>query len=122
MVKDLPAMQETRVGFLGQEDPLKKEMATHSSILAGKFRGQRILSGHTPWGRKRVGHDRMTEHACAVRFSLVGMLNRGDTNSCDSPHVNRNTSLKYELLEKIRDKKGLKHIMFSLCKKVSWRF
>ena len=34
MVKRLPAMQETRVRFLGQEDPLEKEMAIHSSILA----------------------------------------------------------------------------------------
>ena len=34
IVKHLPAMQETRVQPLGQEDPLKKEMATHSSILA----------------------------------------------------------------------------------------
>ena len=33
-VKNLPAMQETRVRFLGQEDPLEKEMATHFSILA----------------------------------------------------------------------------------------
>ena len=34
MVKNLPAMQETQVQSLDQEDPLKKEMATHSSILA----------------------------------------------------------------------------------------
>ena len=34
MVKSLPAMQETWVQFLGQEDTLEKEMATHSSILA----------------------------------------------------------------------------------------
>ena len=33
MVKNLPAMQETRVRFLGQEDPLEKEMAAHFSIL-----------------------------------------------------------------------------------------
>ena len=38
-VKNLPAMQETRVQFLGGKDPLKKEMATHSSILAWR----------TPW-------------------------------------------------------------------------
>ena len=38
-VKNLPATQETWVQFLGQEDPLGKEMATHSSILAWK----------TPW-------------------------------------------------------------------------
>ena len=35
MVNNLPAMQETLVQFLGQEDLLEKEMATHSSILAG---------------------------------------------------------------------------------------
>ena len=34
MVKNLPAMQETQVQSLGQEDPLEKEMATHSSIFA----------------------------------------------------------------------------------------
>ena len=37
MVKNLPAMQETRVGSLGWEDPLEEEMATHSSILAWKI-------------------------------------------------------------------------------------
>ena len=36
-VKNLPAMQETEVQFLGQEDPLEKEMATHSSILAWRI-------------------------------------------------------------------------------------
>ena len=37
MVKNLPAMQETQVSSLGQEDPLEKGMVTHSSILAGKI-------------------------------------------------------------------------------------
>ena len=37
MVKNPPAMQETWVGFLGQEDPLEKEMATYSSILAWRI-------------------------------------------------------------------------------------
>ena len=36
-VKSLPAMQETQVQFLDQEDPLEKEMATHSSILAWRI-------------------------------------------------------------------------------------
>ena len=47
-VENLPAMQETqgmRVQLLGWEDPLKEEMATHSSILAGKSHGQRSLAG-----------------------------------------------------------------------------
>ena len=37
MVKNLPAMQEARVGSLGQEEPLQNEMATHSSILAWRI-------------------------------------------------------------------------------------
>ena len=37
MVKTLPAMQETQVQSLGQEDPLEKDMATHSSILAWRI-------------------------------------------------------------------------------------
>ena len=37
MVKNLPAMQETWIRFLSQEDPLEKEMATHSSILAWRI-------------------------------------------------------------------------------------
>ena len=36
-VKNLPAMQETRVWFLGREDPLEKETATHSNILAWRI-------------------------------------------------------------------------------------
>ena len=52
MVKNLPAMQETWVQSLGWEDPLEKGMATHSSILAGEFHGQRSLVGYSPWGSK----------------------------------------------------------------------
>ena len=52
MVKKLPAMQETWVQSLGWEDPLEKGMATHSSILAGEFHGQRSLVGYSPWGSK----------------------------------------------------------------------
>ena len=37
MVKNLPAMQETQVGFLGRKDPLEKGMAIHSSILAWRI-------------------------------------------------------------------------------------
>ena len=54
MVKHLPAMQETWVQSLGQEDPLEKEMATHSSILAWEFHGQRSLAAYSPWGHKEL--------------------------------------------------------------------
>ena len=45
-------MQEIGVQSLGREDPLEEGVATHSSILAGKFHGQRSLAGYTPWGHK----------------------------------------------------------------------
>ena len=45
--KNLPAMQETRVQTLGGEDPLDKEMATHSSVLAWRIHGQKSLAGYS---------------------------------------------------------------------------
>ena len=45
MVKNLPAMQETQVGSLGQKDPLEKEMATHSGILAWRITWKVELDG-----------------------------------------------------------------------------
>ena len=61
LVKTLPIRQETQVRFLGWEDPLEEEMATHSSILAWRI----------PWteepgrlhGVTRVGHDLVTKPA-----------------------------------------------------------
>ena len=55
VVKNLSAMKETWVRSLGQEDPLEKEMATHSSILASRVHGQRSLVGYSPWGYKELG-------------------------------------------------------------------
>ena len=45
-------MQEMQEASLGWEDPLEEEMATHSSILAGKSHGQRSLVGYSPCGHK----------------------------------------------------------------------
>jgi len=52
LIKNLLAMQETQVRSLGQKDPLEKEMATHSSILAWRIHGQRSLASYSPWGPK----------------------------------------------------------------------
>ena len=52
IVKNLPAMLETQVQSLGWEDLLEKEVATHTSILAWKFHGQRSLASYSPWGHK----------------------------------------------------------------------
>ena len=52
MVKNLPAVRETQVQSLGRKDPLEKEMATHSSILAWKIPWTEEPVGYSPWGRK----------------------------------------------------------------------
>ena len=53
MVKNLPAMQETQVPSLGQEDPLEKGMATHSSILAWRIPCTEESGGlYSPWDHK----------------------------------------------------------------------
>ena len=52
MVKRLPAMRETQVRVLGQEDTLEKEMAIHSALLPGESHRQRSLVGYSPWGHK----------------------------------------------------------------------
>ena len=57
MVKCLPAMQETRVRFLGQEDPLEKEMATQSSTLAWRIPWTEEPSGLPSMESQRVIHD-----------------------------------------------------------------
>ena len=46
------AMQEAQFRSLDGDDPLEKEMATHSSILACEILAQRNLVGYSPWGRK----------------------------------------------------------------------
>ena len=46
-----------QVRSLSQEDPLEKEMATHSSIRAWEIPLTGSLVGYTPWGLQRVGHD-----------------------------------------------------------------
>ena len=57
MVKNLPAMQETQVQSLGQEDPLEEEMATHSSILAWRIPWTEKPGGLQSMGSRTVGHD-----------------------------------------------------------------
>ena len=57
MVKNLPAMQETGVQSLGQEDPLEKGMATHSSILAWEIPWTEEPGRLQSIGSQRVGHD-----------------------------------------------------------------
>ena len=56
-LKRLPGMQETWVRSLGQEDPLEKEMATHSSTLAWRIPWREESGRLQSMGSQRVGHD-----------------------------------------------------------------
>ena len=57
LVKNLPAVQKTLLQFLGQEDPLEKGKATHSSILAWRIPWMEEPGRLQCMGSQRVGHD-----------------------------------------------------------------
>ena len=67
MVKNLPAIQETRVWSLGQEDPLENGMATHSSILAWRILWTEESGRLQSMGLQRVRHDLVTNSS--LRFT-----------------------------------------------------
>ena len=69
-VKRLPAMQETRVRFLGREDPLK-EMAIHSSTLAWKIPWTEEPDRLQSTGSQRVGHDWATSLSLTWRLEII---------------------------------------------------
>ena len=70
MVKNPPAM-ETQVQYLGQEDPLEKEMATHSSILAWRLPWTEEPGGLQSMGSQRDGHDSVTN---TVNMTIFGFF------------------------------------------------
>ena len=57
MVKNTSAVEETQVQSLGREDPLEKEMATHSCIFAWRILWTEESGGLKSMGLQRVGHD-----------------------------------------------------------------
>ena len=72
LLKNVPAMRETWVRFLGQEDALEKEMATHSSTLAWKIPWTEEPGRLQPIGLQRVGHDWATcQYQCLSRIIII---------------------------------------------------
>ena len=68
-VKNLPAMQEPqemRIRSLGQEDPLKKVMATHSIILVWRIPWTEEPGGYSPWGCKELDTTEATWHTSTL--------------------------------------------------------
>ena len=68
MLKRLPTKRKIQVQSLGWEVPLEKEMATHSTTLAGESQGRRSLVGYSLWGRKESD---TTERLHFLSFSQV---------------------------------------------------
>ena len=103
-VKSLPAMRETQVQSLGQEDPLETEMATHSSVLARKIPWMELPGGLPSMGSWRVGHNWVTctllgsnwksmiskvrpnTHVLSTHVASVGLLRwlSGKESACQS--------------------------------------
>ena len=92
MVKKMPAMQETLVQFLGQEDPLDWEMATHSNILAWEIPCTEEPGVHSPWGctvrhtRAHMNKEHCYNHLKFVEQNMEGYLggNKQDYESFPS--------------------------------------
>ena len=72
MVKNLPAMQETRVRSLGWEDPLEKGMANHASILAWRIPWTEEPGGLQPMGL-RIGHNSAIKHKYNIKHTIFVM-------------------------------------------------
>ena len=68
MVKNLPAMRETQVSSLGWEDPLEKEMATHSSVLAWRIPWTEEPGGLRSIESQRIGHDRVNNIHAYINY------------------------------------------------------
>ena len=71
MVKSLPAVQETQVQFLGQENPLERKWLPTPVFLPGKSRGRRRLAGYSPWGHKEPDTtERLHFHFMITNFMI----------------------------------------------------
>ena len=81
MVKSLPAMWETQVQFLGQKDPRKKEMATHSSIRAWKIPWTEKSGGLQSMGHKELD---MTEHIWNIFYMVI--ISSSEASTTGSRH------------------------------------
>ena len=92
MVKCLPTVQETQVWSLGQEDPLQKEMATHSSIHSWKIPWTEEPGGLQCMGSQRVGHDWATS-LHFTPFSPITLWS-GHAGFCWIPYVPCSSCLK----------------------------
>ena len=107
-LKRLPVMRETWVRSLGQEDPLEKEMATHSSILAWRIPWMEEPGGLQCSGSQRVGHDWVTSlslsgskciHILSVAYrSVQSFWGEHPCKTCSLSKITEATELSCSIL------------------------
>ena len=101
LAKNLPMMQETRVRFLGQEDPLEKEMAVHSSILAWR----------SPWTEKSGGLQFMGHK----EWDTTERLTHTHTHARARAHMHTHTRLRGGNPEENKPAQSLAFIGYYCC-------
>ena len=97
--------QETRVQSLGQEDPLQKEMATHSSILPWKI-PQRSMEGYSPWGCKESDtteyahtHTHTHTHTCVCIWVFWAQHLESYISNCHYYDKGKGNTRSYEIAQ-----------------------
>ena len=93
MVKNLPAMQETQVRSLGQEDPLEEEMTTHCSILPWEIPWTEQSGWLQSMGSQRTGHDLVNKQQLKTKYEPAAQRSWGGGECFD--HANALRILTY---------------------------
>ena len=131
MVKHLPTMWETWVWSLGQEDPLEKEMAPHSSTLAWKIQWMEEPGVLQSMGSQRVRHDWVIELNWSFSESFPGGLD-GKASACNagdpglipglgrSPGEGNGNPLQYSCLENSMDRGAWWATVHGVSKSRTW--
>ena len=108
-LKHLPAMQETRVQSLGWEDPLEKEMATHSSVLAWRIPWREEPGRLQSTGSQRVGHDWATSLLLSSMFQFFN-INGHFQENIKTYWTEQSTIKIYHLVFCISSVQSLNHV------------
>ena len=101
MVKNLHAMQETWVQFLGREDLLETEMVTHSSILASEIPFSEEAGKLQSMGWQRVGHNLATN-----TFTSLFFMEEGREDLTVTQESKYNNCVRSLSVERLRNKAG----------------
>ena len=93
IIRNLPAMWETWIQSMGEEDSLEKEISTHPVFLPRKSQGQRSLMGYSPWGHKEADTtERLTFSLLVVNSTVYHLLlSSWDTANLLNSLINSNS-------------------------------